>query len=499
MKTSRLIILYSIISTIFLILTLPPFNIAICSWFALVPLFIVVFNKKGFKIYWIVIGFLITGFLLGSFALSWVLSYQKITYFIVLPLCISIFPIFGFLLCILSRWIKNIIFQFLLVPSLWIILLKLYSFTYIGYHWGEQFLAYSQNNLLLLQIVSILGTVGLSFLILSFNSAVSLFIVHRNLKSVLILIFSIILVISTLIYGHKELSKAKDYEGHVKVLKIALVQPGLSGEPGFEHATPLMSDSQFLTCIKRRAELPQFIILNKEAAKETPDLIVWPQYNLPIDLTKRSRVINQFYTRFNTPILLGTFVYKGTKLANISLLLNHFGKVSGIRTSVRPPPFRQMNQAFGSEFKPIDFDSPNIGEVFKFGALLCYEDTSSESAAEIVRNGAEILLVQVNNEVFQKTILPSMHLRRDIFRAIEFRRWFVRAATTGVSAVIKPTGQIVQKIGMGEKKIINAQVEADKRFTLFLKNKNMVTIFSILFLIFNSFAYLTKKIYMLYK
>lgn len=479
MKISR-IILHSIISAVLLILTLPPFNIAICGWFALVPLLIVVFKKES-PVFWVIIGFLITGLISNAYAFSWILSYQNITYLIVLPLCVLIFPIFGFLAYILSRWIKNIIFQLLLVPAMWIILLKIYLFTYIGYHWGEQFWAYSQDNLLLIQIVSIFGTMGLSFLILLFNSSLSLFIIHRNLKSISILIFNIILVLAALIYGYKELKKDKAGEGFVKTLKIALVQPGISGEPGFEHTTPLMTDSQFLTCIKRMADLPQFVTLNEEAARETPDLIIWPQYNLPIDLTKRSRVINQFYTSFSTPVLIGTFRYVGRKLANISLLLDHFGDVSGIRTSVRPPPFRQMNQAFGSEFKPIEFRSPNSGVDFKIGALLCYEDTSSESALEIVKNGAEILLVHVNNEIFQKTILPPIHLRRDIFRAIESRRWFIRAATTGISAIIDSNGRVIQKTGMGEKQIIYAQVEVDKRTTFFSKNKNLVTIFSLFF------------------
>lgn len=155
-----------------------------------------------------------------------------------------------------------------------------------------------------------------------------------------------------------------------------------------------------------------------------------------------------------------------------------------------------MNQAFGSEFNPIEFRSINTGVDFKIGALLCYEDTSSESALEIVKNGAEILLVHVNNEVFQDTILPAMHLTRDTFRAIEFKKWFVRAATTGVSAIIDPQGRKLQTIGMGEKEIIHAKVEADKRVTFYAKNKELVTIFSLLLI---PFSYLTKKIYMVYK
>lgn len=480
MKTYKKVLLLSILSAVLLILTLPPFNFSLGAWVALVPLLYLVFQRGHYKVHWVVLGFTITGAVANFFLSNWILAYQKRIFFTVWPLCTLIFPVFGLAIYALFRWVKNIFLQVLLVPCVWMVLLKLYSLTYIGYHWGEQFLAYSQGNIFLIQIVSVFGTMGLSFLILLFNASVSLVIIHRSLKSCIMPVFTILLILAAFIYGYNQLTLEKEHRVNVKALKIALVQPGKAGEPGFEHVKPIFNDSQFLTCMRRRAELPRFVTLNKEAQKKRPDLIVWPQYNFPADLRSSHGAINMFYVDFHTPIIVGTFVYEGRKLANVSMLLGRSGDVREMRTSVRPPPFRQINQTFGKGFEPLNFAGRSYFGSFKIGPLLCYEDVSAESAWKMVRNGAEILLIQVNDEVFQKTRLPVMHLGRDIFRAIETRRWVIRAATTGISAIIDPYGRIIDKIESNSKDTIFAQVPASQRDTFFTRHGDWIGVFSAL-------------------
>lgn len=487
------IFLISFLSSILIILTLPPFNISICAWVAQVPVLYLILSKEHFSIRLVLLGFVITGIVSVFYGFSWILAYQKRIFFIVWPLCSLIFPLFGLISYILFVRTKNIFLRALLISSIWIVLLKLFSLTYLGYHWGEGHLAYSQNNIYLIQLVSVVGTMGLSFLILLCNAAICLVFVHRSLKSVAVLFFAIVLILISSVYGRSQFNYKERDEKDIESLKVALVQPGLSGEPGFEHVTPIYNENQFLTCMKRRHKLPEFIILNKEASLKNPQLIIWPQYNLPIDITQRSRTIQKFYVDFRIPILLGTFIYKGTKLANISVLLDPYGKVEGMRTAVVPPPFRMMNQAFGKDFKPIVFKPVNVYSKFKIGSLLCYEDTSGESARKIVRNGAQILVVQTNDEVFQETILPKLHLKRDVFRAVENRRWLIRAATTGISAVINSKGEIVEKIPLKEKQMIFADVSFLSKNTFFNKYGNYFWIISFIIILLVLLKIILKK------
>lgn len=486
MKIYVKIFLLSLVSVLLLIITLPPFKFSLSAWISLVPLLSLVFSKRKYNLYIIILIFFLTGLAADYFALNWILVYSKRIFFIVWPLASLIFPIFGISLYIIKKRIRNNYLLTLIAPSLWIVLLKLYSFTYLGYHWGEEFFSYSQTNIYLIQSVSLFGTQGLTFLIIYFNSSLSAVLMSRKKISILLLIPVLLFISALLLYGYKEYSKSRVEKGE-KSLNIVLVQPGISGEEGFEHITPRPGDGTVFRCMARTATVPNFTRLNYEAQAKEPDLVIWPQYNLPVDIVHRSRrsssALNDFYARFAKPILMGTFIYNGSKVVNISVLLDGNGNVSDMRSLVEGPPFRKTIQTVEEELKVLDFSPFWLSRSFKLGSLLCYEDASSEYALELVQKGAEVLVVQVNNEVFQNTKLPFMHFRRDVFRAIETRRWVIRAATTGISAFINPYGDVIEKIEPGQEETRFKRVPVDKSSSFYLKYPDAVWILSVIVLL----------------
>lgn len=485
MKFSKEWLISIVISSLLLILTLHPFNISLFSWIALVPLLYVVFKRN--RLSDAIVPFLITGLIASYFGMGWVLRYQKGVFFIVWPLMSLIFPIFGVSLYLIKKCLRNNFLLTLIAPSLWIVLLELYSFTYLGYNWGEEFFSYSQTNRYLIQSVSLFGTQGLTFLIIYFNSSISTVLVSRKKISMLLLIPVLLFISALLFYGYKEHSKSRVEKGE-KSLNIVLVQPGISGEEGFEHITPRPGEGIVFRCMARAATVPNFTRLNYEAQAKEPDLIIWPQYNLPVDIVYRSRrsstALNDFYARFAKPILMGTFIYKDSKVVNISVLLDGNGNVSDMRSLVEGPPFRKTIQTVEKELKVLDFSPFWLSRSFKLGSLLCYEDVSSKYALELVQKGAEVLVVQVNNEMFQNTRLPFMHFRRDIFRAVETRRWIIRAATTGISAFISPLGEVVERIDLGKEEIRCRRIPIRKYKTFYAKHSNSTCIISLMFLFF---------------
>jgi apolipoprotein N-acyltransferase len=53
-----------------------------------------------------------------------------------------------------------------------------------------------------------------------------------------------------------------------------------------------------------------------------------------------------------------------------------------------------------------------------------------------------------NDAWFKTWSTPEQHLQFVCFRAIETRRWVVRAVNHGISALIDPQGKVVERLGL---------------------------------------------------
>lgn len=88
----------------------------------------------------------------------------------------------------------------------------------------------------------------------------------------------------------------------------------------------------------------------------------------------------------------------------------------------------------GKRLEPLD-----AGKV-RIGAIICMESTYPWIARLLVANGANLLWVGSNESWFGRTPALEQHLAFSVLRAVETRRWLVRCAPEGYSALIAPTG-----------------------------------------------------------
>jgi hypothetical protein len=65
-----------------------------------------------------------------------------------------------------------------------------------------------------------------------------------------------------------------------------------------------------------------------------------------------------------------------------------------------------------------------------------------------VNHGADLLVNITNDAWFGRSGAPGQHLQMAVFRAVEERVGLARAANTGISALIQPTGEITARTGL---------------------------------------------------
>jgi apolipoprotein N-acyltransferase len=96
---------------------------------------------------------------------------------------------------------------------------------------------------------------------------------------------------------------------------------------------------------------------------------------------------------------------------------------------------------------------------------ICYEIVFPEEVTAQVRQGATILVTITNDAWYGDTAAPWQHFRAARFRAAENRRPLLRAAITGVSAVVGPDGSVWSKIGVFQEGVLRARVAGEKGLT----------------------------------
>jgi len=80
-------------------------------------------------------------------------------------------------------------------------------------------------------------------------------------------------------------------------------------------------------------------------------------------------------------------------------------------------------------------------------------------ASEVVR-GAQVLATITNDGWYGDSAAPRQHLALAILRAAEARRYVVRAANTGISAIIDPYGRVPARLGFNREGVITGEVRA---------------------------------------
>ncbi len=464
-KLDRTRLFLAAFSGILLTLSFPKTSISFLAWFALVPLFASSRNlslKGSFSLG------LLAGLVHYLTLIYWLAhtmsTYGHLPFYVSLPVLFLLSFYLALYTAIfimtLTSLCPNPISYFLTAPLIWVSLEYLRSFLFTGFPW--ELLGYSQFNVLqIIQISDIFGVYGVSFCIVLFNA--SLFLIYLGLtgkdwkeqligtkQAVKAMAAVVVILGAAWGYGARQIHRIHELAVKSPSIKATVIQGNIDQakkwDPTFQRSSTL-----------------KYIRLSLLAKKFKPDLVVWPETATPFYFTKNielSRLVLSGIRETGTDFLIGSpaFNVEGNKIAyfNSAFLVDADGNIMGRYDKSHLVPFgeyvplKKWLPFVGKMVEGVgDFQAGEKGRTlkwknFRIGVLICYEIIFPPLARAMVQNNASILINLTNDAWYGKSSAPYQHFSMAIFRAVENRRSLVRAANTGISGFIDPSGRVIK-------------------------------------------------------
>lgn len=508
-----------IFSGVLLALSFPPvpFPAPIFLLVALIPYISVIEGKD--KLIEINRATYLMAFVFCLLTLYWVGSWQRESDpFLMISGTLLIFvnPVFFLIpstLLYYSRQIFSSKISLYLLPLFYVAYEYAYMLTDLSFPWlslGNGLSSFTT----FIQIADIIGQLGLTLIIVMINVLIfkSINAFKINKKIFYYNCFSaIIIFIMIFLYGFVQRSSIQQKNRRVKV---GLIQPDLNPWEKWKG-----NDLNQLT--------NDYLELSAKAVSEGAQIIIWPETSLPVYLRSGMyndilETVQDFVDSNNIFLLTGMpdikFYYKGKDIPddakynkpndyyyatyNSILLINpnnsfieSYGKMKLVPFGERVP-FVDVLPFLGTIIKwGVGISGWNVGkdttvfalpikhphilagsDTVKIGGLVCYESIYPILVSAFVERGADFIAVVTNDSWYGNLSGPYQHKEFAALRAVENRKYVVRAANGGISCIINSIGETEVQTKMFTKSYIVGDVAIDESETFFTKNSLLIPI-----------------------
>jgi len=312
--------------------------------------------------------------------------------------------------------------RWLAAPAVWVLLEEVRTRAFGGAPWG--LLGHTQHGFLpLAQLAELTGVAGLSFLVLLPAAALAESGRTRRVG----LVASVVLVASTACVG---------------AVRLRAFPPGQA--PGATPALAVISGHNLVAD-------PLAAYLAATADARSAPLTIWPEAALPsyLDEDPAARAGIARATRERGWLLLGAPRHEGRGTArryfNSALLFDPEGRLQATYDKRRLVPFAERSPlpalaTVARPFSPGTTDAPLATDRLRIGPLICWEAIFPDLARRYARQGVDVLVNLTSDRDLGAGAVQQLAFSR--FRAIETRRWLVRASGTGATLLVDPAGRI---------------------------------------------------------
>ena len=367
------------------------------------------------------------------------------------------------------------------------------SWVLTGFPWNGFGQAFA-NHLVLAQIVSVMGADTLGVLaIVMFASLATLATGRDAIARWALPIFALVLFIVIAAFGWVRLQVAGGRQVDFATLQtvpnvhIRIMQPNVTQAERLAMPNDTQILARYLT-LSDRATSP------RSGGIGDVTHLIWPEAPFPFLLNRSTRALDEI-SRFlpeKTTLITGAVRAEAGEGANARPIffnsLHILTKKDGIidtydKTHLVPfgeyLPFDPLLRAVGiSQFVSEigGFTQALTKKTLQADALppiiplICFESIFSREI-EDRSDGAKLFLNVTNDAWFGATFGPYQHFAQARLRAIEYGHPLIRAANSGISAVVDPYGRVIAALGLGQTDVLDAPLPVGLESTLYRRTE----------------------------
>jgi apolipoprotein N-acyltransferase len=356
-----------------------------------------------------------------------------------------------------------------------------------GFPWNAFGYALTEP-LALAQTASLIGLWGLTFLGVAIFASPAVLIdgSSRGRRPWIAPVAALAVLIAMGIFGVVRL--ALQPTTTVAGVKLRIMQPNLQQDARFNYSAKPEVMQKYLT-LSDRASGPQ------STGVRDASILIWPESAFPFFLTREADAMAQIADLLPKGTILITGSVRApdlppgvrvTRAYNSIYVIDHDGSVLSVYDKLHLVPFGEylpfqdwmeklgfvqltkVQGGFiaGTRRRPMPL--PNAPPVLP---LICYEAIfPGDVAARDDRPGWMVNLT--NDGWFGISTGPYQHLQQARLRAIEEGLPVVRAANTGISAVIDPSGRIVARLGLGVEGVLDSSLPSALPPTIYARSRD---------------------------
>lgn len=446
--------------------------LVVAPWLALAPFFLLLTSPFAVRLA------LLWGFVYWLIALAWIPptlvtfgNLAPLVAWLLFALLALYLALFGALVAFAvgRTWRRGSpVAALVAAASAWVVLEWVRGWLFSGFPWNLTAYAWIDTPGAL-EVSAWIGAFGVSALVVVANGGIALALARRDWR----LAAWAVLVPLTLLGTAWRWNVRADLEARraaaptAERLPVRLLQPDVPNLLEWDAA-------------RNRADYERVVEMSHQACDRPGALVIWPEsaawprrLGRDLELDRDLAALNEK----GCAVLLNTVRRgSGAQIFNSATLV----APDGARTYYDKRHLVPWGEyvPLGSLLPVVDSLARNAGDFtpgielelleidgHRLGAAICYEVVFPRHVAASVRAGATALVSITNDDWYGPTAARWQHLRAARFRAAETRRTLLRAAITGVSAIVRPDGSLAGRALPGERTVLAAELEPRRHLT----------------------------------